>query len=655
MTQLNLNNKYRVVLTEILPYEVPLLFDNDSFYQILNEEKKEKIFNGQLNIVTQHRNEKWYIPFNYKVRKYGGEHSRSLSIIHPLNQKDLSDFYEQYANYMLYLCNRSPFSIRHISRISKCIFDISDSALDQNNNDVELTLNLDDDEELDSINGADLQSCQKYRSYFVYEKYDRLYKFFDSIEQVRLEQKYKFCMKLDLSKCFYHIYTHSIAWAVKGKEYAKDNQRAISLECKFDELMQHCNYNETNGIVVGPEFSRIFAEIILQRIDLDILDELKKFDIILGKDYDIRRYVDDYFIFANDETKFEIIKKVCEEKCEPYKLYINEKKIQIIKRPLSTDLSVAKKEVKELIEQLNEKYFSVTEEGNYKTIFRDSSKGLTNFARKYSSIAHQNNIHYAETNRFCLSLIESIIKKELRRGIVPSEGQILSFVEISFYLFSLDMNASGSVRISSIIDMLVDWNRKIIDKDERQNIMDRLYRESKRCFDIYTSTSKDDQTNIEILNLLIALRKKTDFDINGDLIKRIFNLKLENDLKIGFEKLNYFQICTILYILENNDPLIRSALTDEIKKRFNKFKDPFAYSELTLLYFDILACPYIDMSTKIEIYTIAQKKNNCPRKRAEYESCVNRIAKVKKWFFDWDKNNNLSDLIRKKMYNSTYQ
>ena len=33
---------------------------------------------------------------------------------------------------------------------------------------------------------------------------------------------------------------------------------------------------KTNGIIIGPEFSRIFAELILQSIDQDVVSELKK-------------------------------------------------------------------------------------------------------------------------------------------------------------------------------------------------------------------------------------------------------------------------------------------------------------------------------------------------------------------------------------------
>lgn len=73
--------------------------------------------------------------------------------------------------------------------------------------------------------------------------------------------------------------------------------------------MQHANYNETNGIIVGPEISRIFAEIILQAVDLAILRELKEqYGYRLGRDYEIRRYVDDSYVYA---TSREILENVC--------------------------------------------------------------------------------------------------------------------------------------------------------------------------------------------------------------------------------------------------------------------------------------------------------------------------------------------------------
>ena len=47
------------------------------------------------------------------------------------------------------------------------------------------------------------------------------------------------------------------------KEEAKNTlNKGIKIGAVLDKVMQYCNYAETNGIVVGPEFSRIVAEII---------------------------------------------------------------------------------------------------------------------------------------------------------------------------------------------------------------------------------------------------------------------------------------------------------------------------------------------------------------------------------------------------------
>ena len=61
--------------------------------------------------------------------------------------------------------------------------------------------------------------------------------------------------------------------------------------------MQSSNWRETHGIPIGSEFSRIFAEIIFQRIDNNIMQEInKRFEQHKFIDYRIYRYVDDFFI-----------------------------------------------------------------------------------------------------------------------------------------------------------------------------------------------------------------------------------------------------------------------------------------------------------------------------------------------------------------------
>lgn len=73
----------------------------------------------------------------------------------------------------------------------------------------------------------------------------------------------------DITRFYPSIYTHSIAWAAYGKERVKRNLTAYkgSLADRIDLLVRSCNRNQTVGIPVGPETSRIIAEVISARID----------------------------------------------------------------------------------------------------------------------------------------------------------------------------------------------------------------------------------------------------------------------------------------------------------------------------------------------------------------------------------------------------
>ncbi|BCV57422.1 hypothetical protein TUM17384_13670 [Shewanella algae] len=128
-----------------------------------------------------------------------------------------------------------------------------------------------------------------------------LYKFYDSYEANRIEKKFEHLTKFDISKCFHNIFVPSFGWAVKGKVFSKNHSNKYSIESNFENLMLRANEDESSGILVGPEFSRIFAEVILQKIDNDIISAIhKKLGLSFDHDYTIRRYVDDYFLYTKE-------------------------------------------------------------------------------------------------------------------------------------------------------------------------------------------------------------------------------------------------------------------------------------------------------------------------------------------------------------------
>ena len=67
----DLNNKFRVLLTEVLPYELPIVLNNEAFYENMLDDSIRclfmSVFNGRLKAGD------WTIPFDYNIRRMGGE------------------------------------------------------------------------------------------------------------------------------------------------------------------------------------------------------------------------------------------------------------------------------------------------------------------------------------------------------------------------------------------------------------------------------------------------------------------------------------------------------------------------------------------------------------------------------------------------------
>lgn len=98
--------------------------------------------------------------------------------------------------------------------------------------------------------------------------------------------------KADISRFYHSIYTHSLAWAAYGKEKYKLNPKNYkgSLADRLDAIVRSCNRNQTIGIPVGPETSRILADIISARIDQEI------FQVLPADQHNVDRLQDDWFV-----------------------------------------------------------------------------------------------------------------------------------------------------------------------------------------------------------------------------------------------------------------------------------------------------------------------------------------------------------------------
>lgn len=137
----------------------------------------------------------------------------------------------------------------------------------------------------------------------------------------------KYILSLDISRCYENIYTHSITWALLGKEKAKEElvkkEKSVlyKLADELDKKVRSINNDETKGIPTGPLTSRVVSELILAEID-KILKE--KFPNIK-----YNRFVDDYkFYFLKKEEAIQFIPKFQKILYE-FKFSLNENKTKI--------------------------------------------------------------------------------------------------------------------------------------------------------------------------------------------------------------------------------------------------------------------------------------------------------------------------------------
>ncbi|HWY99089.1 MAG TPA: RNA-directed DNA polymerase [Bacteroidia bacterium] len=93
----------------------------------------------------------------------------------------------------------------------------------------------------------------------------------------------KFLVHVDIANCYPSIYSHSIPWALVGRQKAKDTMFKKDLWYnRLDFAIRSMQRNETVGIAIGPDTSGIISELILSRIDKAL------------KDYNYLRFIDDY-------------------------------------------------------------------------------------------------------------------------------------------------------------------------------------------------------------------------------------------------------------------------------------------------------------------------------------------------------------------------
>ncbi len=640
------NDYNRALITETIPFETPIIFSNDGLYDQISSldtsgEVQKTIVKALVLGEGHNKPINSTSPYIYKVRKNSNEFRR-LALLHPLSQWQLRCFYQRYENLLLHYCARSPASIRAPRRIAGSFY--SKSSWENINQYKNGTITL-----------TSLDKYVKHTpSFFSYYGYDRLYKFFNSRDYFSLEKQFSVLMTLDVSKCFDSIYTHSLSWAIKDKEFTKSNVAVSSTFAQdFDQVIRHGKHDETNGIPIGPEASRIFAEIIFQDIDRRAIAKLE--NLKFGIDYTFRRYVDDVFIFSNSEKTARLVYEVYADVLVAFNLHANASKSTTLHRPFLTTKSRLIFEAGLRANEFFEKFLEEPEKGVLKPKRIFSQWKLTkSHIDSIKALCSSSSANYDEIASFLTSVITERIKKLVNNDLTGcSEEDAKTYlaaldvlVDVLFFLYSVAPSVGASYKLSTSLILAFRFS-KIHLPDYSETVSHRLYSLAstllrEQCGKPHAE-GVDGFVNLEYLNIALAIRELGEFHL---LPQRVLY-----ELFIKDKKLTYFTIVSCLFYVRGDDQYkaIRKKLLKAASSKLGNLSDVLMNSEKAYLLLDMLSCPFVPDSAKSAWIKSLHTVLNKPQPSGAELAAFLPAATSGHWQVDWADVDLLNSLEKKEL------
>ena len=314
-------NKLDYILTDIMPVEVSELFSYSKFYEyLLSKQSTLDDIVSQMHAMKAENSEtpfsggKWgnwaTSPLKFNILK-GTDSIRELNLVQPLSAMNIYFFVECYQKELLdILSNNACFSLRYHRKNSYLFYRRKSKKI------------VDYFEKISQK--VDRAILQQTGAYFKIHKFNSVSSFTNSRLWQQCNFKYRNFAKIDYKSCFDSIYTHAYKWCIEKDTVDSKEASNANLHIVIDRVLQNINGRSSNGLIVGPEFSRMIAEVLLQEIDVEVKHNLVAQGLNAGADYRVFRYVDDIYIFSHTQAHTDLIIKTIERAAQKYLLKFNE-------------------------------------------------------------------------------------------------------------------------------------------------------------------------------------------------------------------------------------------------------------------------------------------------------------------------------------------
>lgn len=446
-------NKIDYILTDIMPVETSELFSFGKFYEYLSDHHKElndiieeliklkaknaMMFNGGIWAST---------PLKYNILK-GVNGAREINIVQPISALNIYFFIECYQKEILnYLENNNRFSLRYHRKNNDLYYRCKSQKLTEYFSKTSRKVNK-------SI-------IQQTGAYFKIHKFNSVSSFTNSRLWQQCNFKYRYFAKVDYKACFDSIYTHTYKWIIERNTVDSKDAKNSNMLIVIDRILQNINGRSSNGLIVGPEFSRMIAEILLQNIDKGVFEDLQLEGLIMKKDYRVFRYVDDIYIFANTSNDIDRIVKTIEKNAQKYLLRLNELKYFTTETPVLLNKWIEKTRI--LADKIaalfyNKKELRDNDECDY--LVKNGYISLERLKDEFAILM----VDYPNDRRYIVSFILSTLlnnisnkKDGYKLFDTNKTGQAYILLELAFFVYSFCPCFEHSQKIISMIVYLDD-------------------------------------------------------------------------------------------------------------------------------------------------------------------------------------------------------
>ena len=427
-------NKLDYILTDLLPVEITELFTLKPFYDYLIENKKvvdDALKKMKLCVASNKSipfTSGWATsPLKFNILK-GNDGLREISLMQPLSMLNIYLFLELYQKELLILLKEnSIFSLRYHKKSTDLYYKKSTKKTAEYYNSPSKRIEK----------GA----LQQTGAYFKIHKFNSVSSFTSSKLWQQLNLKYKYFAKIDYKSCFDSIYTHVYKWVIEKNVVESKGVENSNLYIVIDRILQNINARSSNGVIVGPEFSRMIVEILLQHIDVEVSLDLLECNLERNKEYNVYRYVDDIYIFANSSDDIDKIISTISGVSHKYLIHLNELKFLKSKTPFTLNSWLSK--TREMADRISSLFYSHDElknkEDDEKYLIRDGHLPIDKIKSDFNNLICDFPNEKRTIVSFALStLLNNISKKKngiqiLKKGKASKAFKIL---ELMLYIVS---------------------------------------------------------------------------------------------------------------------------------------------------------------------------------------------------------------------------